>query len=105
MKVVLLSLDAAFDQDLPLLREQPFFGEFLAHARGCLHVRTVFPALTYPAHTTLITGTDQMCIRDSLSQGWEPCCQWRRPRLLIHNVCSPSRRKHPRLVRFSIFPL
>ena len=58
MKVVLLSLDAAFDQDLPLLREQPFFGEFLAHASGCLHVRTVFPALTYPAHTTLITGTD-----------------------------------------------
>ena len=50
MKVVLISLDALFDQDLPLMRQQPFFGEFLAHASGCTHVRTVYPALTYPAH-------------------------------------------------------
>ena len=58
MKVVLISLDALFDQDLPLMRQQPFFGEFLAHASGCTHVRTVYPALTYPAHTTLVTGVD-----------------------------------------------
>ena len=58
MKVVLISLDALFDQDLPLMRQQPFFGEFLAHASGCAHVRTVYPALTYPAHTTLVTGVD-----------------------------------------------
>lgn len=43
MKVVLISLDALFDQDLPLMRQQPFFGEFLAHASGCTHVRTVYP--------------------------------------------------------------
>ena len=58
MKVVLISLDALFDQDLPLMRQQPFFGESLAHASGCTHVRTVYPALTYPAHTTLVTGVD-----------------------------------------------
>ena len=58
MKVVLISLDALFDQDLPLMRQQPFFGEFLAHASGCTHVRTVYPALTYPAHTTQVTGVD-----------------------------------------------
>ena len=58
MKVVLISLDALFDQDLPLMRQQPFFGEFLVHASGCTHVRTVYPALTYPAHTTLVTGVD-----------------------------------------------
>ena len=58
MKVVLISLDALFDQDLPLMRQQPFFGEFLAHASGCTHVRTVYPALTYPAPTTLVTGVD-----------------------------------------------
>ena len=58
MKVVLISLDALFDQDLPLMRQQPFFGEFLAHASGCTHVRTVYPALTYPANTTLVTGVD-----------------------------------------------
>ena len=58
MKVVLISLDALFDQYLPLMRQQPFFGEFLAHASGCTHVRTVYPALTYPAHTTLVTGVD-----------------------------------------------
>ena len=58
MKVVLISLDALFDQDLPLMRQQPFFGEFRAHASGCTHVRTVYPALTYPAHTTLVTGVD-----------------------------------------------
>ena len=58
MKVVLISLDALFDQDLPVMREQPFFGDFLSHASGCAHVRTVYPALTYPAHTTLVTGVD-----------------------------------------------
>ena len=58
MKLVLISLDALFDADLPTMRQLPFFSEFLAHASGCTQVRTVYPALTYPAHTTLITGTD-----------------------------------------------
>ncbi len=52
-KVVLVSLDAMFEEDWG---EQGEIGAFLADAAGCKRVKTVFPALTYPAHTTLITG-------------------------------------------------
>lgn len=58
MKIVLVSLDALFDRDFPLMQQQSFFADFFRHASGCGHVRTIFPALTYPAHTTLMTGTD-----------------------------------------------
>ena len=78
MKVVLISLDALFDQDLPLMRQQPFFGEFLAHASGCTHVRTVYPALTYPAHTTLVTGVDPrqhgIATTSPTTRSWRPPC-------------------------------
>lgn len=52
-KVVLVSLDAMFEPDW---EEDGPIREFLGHASGCRRVKTVFPALTYPAHTTLITG-------------------------------------------------
>ena len=52
-KVVLVSLDAMFEEDWG---EEGEIREFLGHASGCMRVKTVFPALTYPAHTTLITG-------------------------------------------------
>ncbi len=52
-KVVLVSLDAMFEEDWG---DEGEIKEFLGHASGCRRVKTVFPALTYPAHTTLITG-------------------------------------------------
>lgn len=57
-KLILLSLDALFDRDLSLLGPDAFLTNWLRHAAVCTQVKTVFPALTYPAHTTLMTGCD-----------------------------------------------
>jgi len=56
-KVVLVSLDAMFEQDWPRY-EGRWLGEWFSQAAVCTQVKTVFPALTYPAHTTLVTGCD-----------------------------------------------
>lgn len=56
-KMVLVSLDAMFDQDWAYY-DGRWLGEWLQQAAVCTQVKTVFPALTYPAHTTMITGCD-----------------------------------------------
>ncbi|MGN1020293.1 MAG: alkaline phosphatase family protein [Aristaeellaceae bacterium] len=57
-RMVVLSLDAMFDRDLGCYAGDAFLTRWLKEAAVCTRVRTVFPALTYPAHTTLITGCD-----------------------------------------------
>ena len=57
-RMVVLSLDAMFDRDLACYGEDSFLARWLEQAAVCTQVKTVFPALTYPAHTTLITGCD-----------------------------------------------
>lgn len=57
-KMVVVSLDAMFEQDLAALTEGDFLQEWMKDAAVCTRVKTVFPALTYPAHTTLVTGCD-----------------------------------------------
>lgn len=57
-KLVLVSLDAFFDQDLSFFSEDSWLKGWLGKAAVCTAVKTVFPALTYPAHTTLMTGCD-----------------------------------------------
>lgn len=56
-KVVLVSLDAMFDQDWAHY-DGRWLGTWLRQAAVCTQVKTVFPALTYPAHTTMITGCE-----------------------------------------------
>lgn len=57
-KMVVLSLDAMFDQDLTHYAEDSWLQTWLKEASLCNQVKTIFPALTYPAHTTLVTGCD-----------------------------------------------
>lgn len=57
-KMVLISLDAVFREDLPKLAADGFLRELVRKSAVCDQVKTVFPALTYPAHTTLMTGCD-----------------------------------------------
>lgn len=54
-KMVIVSLDAMFDQDWAYY-DGRWLGDWLNSAAVCTQVKTVFPALTYPAHTTLVTG-------------------------------------------------
>ena len=57
-KAVLVSLDAFFSADFAFLRPEGGLSRMIREGAVCREVKTVFPALTYPAHTTLITGCD-----------------------------------------------
>lgn len=57
-KLVVLSVDSLFDEDMELLKTLPNFGRLIR--RGCVvrgGMRSVYPSDTYPAHASLITGT------------------------------------------------
>ena len=57
-KMVIVSLDAMYEADMQQMKEDAFMGQWMQDAAVCKQVKTVFPALTYPAHTTLVTGCD-----------------------------------------------
>ena len=57
-KAVIVSLDAFFDADFQSLRPEGGLSRMIREGTFCRRVKTVFPALTYPAHVTLITGCD-----------------------------------------------
>jgi len=53
----ILSFDGLSRVDIDKMKELPAFGEFFKEASGCINVKTVYPSLTYCAHTTISTGT------------------------------------------------
>jgi len=57
-KAVLVSLDAFYDADFQYLQPDGGLTRMLQEGSFCRQVKTVFPALTYPAHVTMITGCD-----------------------------------------------
>ena len=57
-KMILISLDAVYREDLSRLDPHGFLHQLLKQSSACDQVKTVFPSLTYPAHVTLITGCD-----------------------------------------------
>ena len=57
-KLIVLSIDSLFDEDMGLLKTLPNFEKLLRHASYANGgMRSVYPSLTYPAHTSIITGT------------------------------------------------
>lgn len=54
--MIVVSLDAVGTRDLPLLKSLPAFGGFWKEAAACERVKSVYPSLTYPAHTSIVTG-------------------------------------------------
>ncbi len=57
-KVVLVSLDAFFTADTERLDPDGFLAGMLRDGAFCRRVETIFPALTYPIHVTMVTGCD-----------------------------------------------
>ena len=55
-KLIVLSMDAMVTEDLEYLNNKPNFRKLFAHAARVGKVRTIYPSLTYPAHTSIITG-------------------------------------------------
>lgn len=61
-KLVVLSIDSLFDEDMDFLRTLPNFKKVLARAsysRGGM--RSVYPSFTYPAHASIMTGATPDC--------------------------------------------
>ena len=57
-KALLVSLDAVFDADLKDLDPDGELARLMREGTCCTKMKTIFPALTYPAHVTLVTGCD-----------------------------------------------
>ena len=57
-KAVLVSLDAFFVKDTENLDPGGFLARMMREGTFCRRVETIFPALTYPIHVTMVTGCD-----------------------------------------------
>ena len=55
-RVMVISLDAVGNQDLEYMKTLPNFRAFFGEAALCDRVESVYPSLTYPAHTSILTG-------------------------------------------------
>lgn len=55
-KLIVLSFDAVGGTDLDFLETLPNFGRLMKEGAVCKKVQSVYPSLTYPAHTSIITG-------------------------------------------------
>ena len=54
--MVIISLDAVGARDLAYLKTLPNFQKLRAQSGYCDHVESVYPSITYPAHTSIVTG-------------------------------------------------
>ncbi len=55
-RLVVISLDALGALDVPVFEKMPNFSRILSGASVCFNVSSVYPSITYPAHTSIITG-------------------------------------------------
>ena len=54
--MVVISLDAVSSEDFAYLRTLPNFMRLKDSAAVCTNVHSIYPSITYPAHTSIITG-------------------------------------------------
>lgn len=64
-RMVVISLDAVGARDLAYLKTLPNFQKLRAQSGYCDHVESVYPSITYPAHTSIVT--------EKTAASW--CCQ------------------------------
>ena len=58
--LIVISEDAMVYEDLAELRQMPSFGQVMKNAAIVKTVRSVYPTITYPNHTSMRTGTPNM---------------------------------------------
>ncbi|MCM1102658.1 MAG: ectonucleotide pyrophosphatase/phosphodiesterase [Clostridium sp.] len=76
-RMMILSFDAVGAEDLTVLKKLPNFRRLLEQGALCGRVESVYPSITYPAHSTIITGK-------------KPCRHG-----VINNTCFQPKREHP----------
>lgn len=55
-KLIVISADAMVDEDLAYMATKPNFSALMKRASVVKHVRTIYPTVTYPAHTSMMSG-------------------------------------------------
>lgn len=55
-RLIVMSADALVGDDMKLMEQLPNFKKYLAGGSAIKHVQSVYPTITYPAHTTIATG-------------------------------------------------
>lgn len=55
--VIMISLDGVYEADFDKLMQRPIFVELVENGAYSNQVTTVYPTLTYPIHTSIVTGT------------------------------------------------
>ena len=55
-KLIILSADAMVTEDFSLLKTLPNYKKYLAGGVECDHIKTIYPTITYPVHTSVVTG-------------------------------------------------
>lgn len=55
-KLIIISLDALGAQDVPVFENLSGFRRMLSGASVCFNVSSIYPSITYPAHTSIVTG-------------------------------------------------
>ena len=55
-KLFVLSMDAMVAEDIDYLKTRPNFKRLMEHCCRIQKVQTIYPSITYPAHTSMITG-------------------------------------------------
>ena len=71
-KVLLVSLDAFFEPDIGHLPPDGFIARVMREGSWCRKVETIFPALTYPIHVTMVTGCDPADTGIGQNQPFQP---------------------------------
>ncbi len=55
-RLLVFSVDAMVREDVDQLMNMPNFGSVMKGSCQVTHVRTIYPSITYPAHTSIATG-------------------------------------------------
>ena len=55
-KLLVLSFDAFGGEDFEYIKNKAEFKEFFAQAAVCSNVKSIYPSVTYPCHTSIVTG-------------------------------------------------
>lgn len=57
-RLIVISYDAMVYEDLDLLANEPYFSKFLQEGSRVNRMLSIYPSLTYPAHTTILSGVN-----------------------------------------------
>ena len=55
-KLVVISMDALIQEDLPKMETMPAFHYLMKKGSNVRDFRSIYPTLTYPCHITMTTG-------------------------------------------------